>query len=259
MAGRDRQKSLKNLLPLAARSRYHCALKMGYFSTEPASERRDLTGKNRVWDFFCLSSKTHPAKRRQPAQPRRKIRPTPTKTVSGIPYWPSRDPIGEEEGGTNLYEFVRNDGVDRVDYLGWWTIDELMHETFGPIPPLIQDGVDRIDVLRVTWQCEQWGQTFVRFKKLRVTGQRLEYKGNGKWEPFAIREMVEEIQVLKDWGFGAEVSDHDEAVRLAKVALDNKQVITKRLFDQPPGTVVGQNQGQGDLYNPHCTKRCYKR
>jgi RHS repeat-associated protein len=32
--------------------------------------------------------------------------------------WPSRDPIGEK-GGTNLYEFVRNDGVNIWDRLGW--------------------------------------------------------------------------------------------------------------------------------------------
>ncbi|MEI7911438.1 MAG: hypothetical protein WCK77_17535 [Verrucomicrobiota bacterium] len=38
------------------------------------------------------------------------------KSASGIPYWPSRDPI-EEEGGMNLYGFVGNDGVDRVDRL----------------------------------------------------------------------------------------------------------------------------------------------
>ena len=64
-----------------------------------------------------MSSKTHPANRRQPAQPRRKIHPVPTKTVSGIPYWPARDPIGEN-GGVNLYGFVGNDGVDRWDVLG---------------------------------------------------------------------------------------------------------------------------------------------
>jgi RHS repeat-associated protein len=31
--------------------------------------------------------------------------------------WPSRDPI-EENGGVNLYGFVRNDGINRLDYLG---------------------------------------------------------------------------------------------------------------------------------------------
>jgi len=90
---------------------------MAYFSTEPASERRNLTGKNRVWDFFPLSNKPHPANRRQPLQPRRETRPTPTKTASGIPYWPSRDPI-EEDGGMNLYGFVGNDGVNWLDILG---------------------------------------------------------------------------------------------------------------------------------------------
>ena len=68
-----------------------------------------------------MSSKKHPANRLQPAQPRRKTRPTPTKTVSGIPYWPARDPIGET-GGMNLYGFVGNDGVDWVDELGLNTV-----------------------------------------------------------------------------------------------------------------------------------------
>jgi RHS repeat-associated protein len=34
--------------------------------------------------------------------------------------WPSRDPI-EESGGVNLYGFVGNDGVDRIDLLGLMT------------------------------------------------------------------------------------------------------------------------------------------
>ena len=89
---------------------------MAYFSTASASERRNLTGKNRVWDFFRLSNETHPANRRQPLQPRRKIGPTAMKTASGIPCWPSRDPI-EEEGGKNLYGFVGNDAFDNVDIM----------------------------------------------------------------------------------------------------------------------------------------------
>jgi len=90
---------------------------MAYFSTEPASERRNVTEKSRVRFFFRLSNETHPANRRQPAQPRRKTRPTPTKGASGIPYWPSRDPIGER-GGKNLYGFLKNCGVRKVDRLG---------------------------------------------------------------------------------------------------------------------------------------------
>ncbi len=78
---------------------------MAYHSTATVSERRNPAGKYRVWDFFRLSNETHPTNRRQPLQPRRKIDPTATKSASGIPYWPSRDPI-EEEGGVNLYGFV---------------------------------------------------------------------------------------------------------------------------------------------------------
>ena len=37
--------------------------------------------------------------------------------MSGIPVWPSRDPIAER-GGFNLYDFVGNDGVNYLDYLG---------------------------------------------------------------------------------------------------------------------------------------------
>jgi RHS repeat-associated protein len=35
--------------------------------------------------------------------------------------WTSRDPLGEK-GGLNLYEFVGNDPVNRIDLLGevWW-------------------------------------------------------------------------------------------------------------------------------------------
>ena len=115
--GRDWQESLNIFLPLAALSRYHCAWKMVYFSTATAPERRNVTEKNRVWDFFRLSNETHPAIRRQPAQPRRKIRPAAMKPVSGIPDWPSRDPI-EEKGGINLYGFLGNDGEDKYDIYG---------------------------------------------------------------------------------------------------------------------------------------------
>ena len=38
-------------------------------------------------------------------------------TASGRPKWPSRDPI-QENGGENLYNFLANDGINWVDYLG---------------------------------------------------------------------------------------------------------------------------------------------
>jgi hypothetical protein len=48
---------------------------------------------------------------------RQKSRPSPTVFTSGIPQWPSRDPIGEE-GGINLYSFIENDPVEASDLLG---------------------------------------------------------------------------------------------------------------------------------------------
>ena len=127
---------------------------MAYFSTASASERRNLTGKNRVWDFFRLSNETHPANRRQPLQPRRKIGPTAMKTASGIPCWPSRDPIGEK-GGLNLYGFVGNDGVGRWDLLGYECADtydlsaeltnvlgKAWQDSFNPDGTVVEQGGD---------------------------------------------------------------------------------------------------------------------
>jgi RHS repeat-associated protein len=41
--------------------------------------------------------------------------------------WPSRDPI-EERGGINLYGFIKNDGGNTWDYLGFWTGNQLLQE-----------------------------------------------------------------------------------------------------------------------------------
>ena len=90
---------------------------MAYSLQKTASLTCDPTAKNRVWDFFDEPTKPRWKNRRQIQQPRRKNRPCSYKTASGRPYWPSRDPIGEE-GGINLYGFVGNDGVNRWDYLG---------------------------------------------------------------------------------------------------------------------------------------------
>ena len=96
---------------------------MAYYLSEPAPSKGDPTAKNRVWDFFGEPSKPRPKNRRQPLETRRKIRPTPTKPASGIPYWPSRDPI-EERGGINLYGFVGNDSTNAYDWLGNMAVEE---------------------------------------------------------------------------------------------------------------------------------------
>ena len=45
-----------------------------------------------------------------------------TKTVSGIPVWPSRDPI-QERGGMSLYRFINNNGIGETDFLGLIIVD----------------------------------------------------------------------------------------------------------------------------------------
>ena len=93
-----------------------------------------------------MSNETHPANRRQPAQPRRKIGPTAMKTVSGIPLWPSRDPIGEE-GGVNLYGNNDNNPISLIDGLGLRTIKlpdgrEVEYEN---LPPDVKQAVDDLE------------------------------------------------------------------------------------------------------------------
>jgi hypothetical protein len=90
---------------------------VAYFLTESAPGACDLTAKNRVWGFFAESNKTRLENRRQALKLHRKNRPTLTKPASGIPLWPSRDPI-EEKGGKNLYGFVRNKTIGAYDLMG---------------------------------------------------------------------------------------------------------------------------------------------
>ena len=91
--------------------------------TKLSSGADSIPPENRVWGFMPLSVRPNTVPSPHPLRPRRKIRPTATKTVSGIPCWPSRDPIGEK-GGKNLYGFVRNDGIDWIDVLGLADLSE---------------------------------------------------------------------------------------------------------------------------------------
>jgi hypothetical protein len=117
---------------------------MVYPLSERAPSASNLTAKNRVWGFFENSNRTRPANRRKPSELRRKIRPTPTKTASGIPYWPSRDPI-QERGGYNLYGFVGNDCVGRVDVLGFSEYDDT--DYLDNLRMNIDDGIMDLDEL----------------------------------------------------------------------------------------------------------------
>ncbi|OQC73393.1 MAG: hypothetical protein BWX44_01504 [Spirochaetes bacterium ADurb.Bin001] len=47
------------------------------------------------------------------------------RTASGRAKWPNRDPL-EEQGGVNLYAFVANNGINRIEYLGFFSIEALL-------------------------------------------------------------------------------------------------------------------------------------
>ena len=73
--------------------------------------------KNRVGNFFggvaVRAGKNRLSTRNRIGE----NEPTLTKPVSGRPFWPNRDPIGEL-GGFNLYRMVGNRPLNAWDYLG---------------------------------------------------------------------------------------------------------------------------------------------
>jgi len=162
---------------------------MAYSLQKTASLTCDPTAKNRVWDFFAESNRTRPANRRQPQQPRRENRPSPTKTASGRPYWPSRDPI-EEEGGINLYGFTNNNSINNFDSVGLSVVvtyekittrDLSAGQSFSPYPsaaPILTDpnadGVTIIELeIDVVCVCKDSGrpdQYFIlkEYKSIKV-------------------------------------------------------------------------------------------
>ena len=95
---------------------------MGFYSTvaEPQKVRQEkltCTQKTASREIFSYPIKSSPKNRSQAPELRLEITLTTTKVASGIPYWPSRDPI-EEDGGVNLYGFVGNDSLNQWDRLG---------------------------------------------------------------------------------------------------------------------------------------------
>jgi hypothetical protein len=105
---------------------------LGYYLSEPAPSKGDPTAKNRVWGFFAESVSASLETRHVALETHQENYDGPRKTASGIPLWPSRDPIGER-GGANLYGFVGNDGVNNWDLLGLFHPGNPGHgNPFGP-------------------------------------------------------------------------------------------------------------------------------
>ena len=76
-----------------------------------------LGSKNRVGNFFGGVAGCAGENRLSTRNRIGENGPTLTKPVSGRPFWPNRDPIGER-GGLNLYGMVGNDPVTDFDVLG---------------------------------------------------------------------------------------------------------------------------------------------
>ena len=161
--------SLSRLMLLSLR------LKVVYSSTSAASRHRILTAKNRVWENFPLSSRIRSTNLRQFPQPRRKNRPTATKTASGIPRWPSRDPI-EEKGGLNLYGFVGNDGIDLWDNIGLSESLNIQFAGNGPTSAHIPSPHN----VEALWSSVDFTRTAT--DECTCVVSRLEYRGFGNFD-----------------------------------------------------------------------------
>ena len=111
------------VLPFSAWKRRLRLEMMAYHLTTPTPGKSAMRPKNRVWGFSSERRFYPLGSRRRCPELRRKSRPTPTIFTPGIPHWPSRDPIGER-GGVNLYGFVGNDGINRLDCHGLLTHQE---------------------------------------------------------------------------------------------------------------------------------------
>ena len=112
---------------------------MGYYS---ATEKTYLPSKNRVWGFdpTCITYAGESSL--QVVEVHQENEGRGTTLVSGVTYYGyryynpstgrflSKDPI-EEDGGVNLYAFVNNDPVNKIDYLGLYS--KKLQAEFGEV------------------------------------------------------------------------------------------------------------------------------
>ena len=132
----------------------------------PLQERRDPPAKNRVVGSRHLAANRVRQNHPQTPVTTSETSATFTITVSGIPCWPSRDPIGER-GGVNIYVYVANNPLNSFDHFGladsttawelgieWLTGNGPRHHDFTDGDPFaeelrnhsnIQDGLDEAE------------------------------------------------------------------------------------------------------------------
>ena len=86
-------------------------------NTAYAPSKTSTRSKNRVADFFCGVGQGVRNNRLASRIGTQGKSSYSYETASGLPVWPSRDPIGER-GGLNLYGFINNAPIIYIDYLG---------------------------------------------------------------------------------------------------------------------------------------------
>lgn len=87
---------------------------MGFYATGSLPAQTDPRPKNRVVGSRRFAPDRARRSAPQPLETTSETTVTVTITVSGLPFWPSRDPI-EEQGGVNLYGFVFNNPLFYID------------------------------------------------------------------------------------------------------------------------------------------------
>jgi len=102
--------------------------------------------------------------------------------------WLNRDPI-EEQGGFNLYGFVKNDGINRWDYLGWYFPDRMGIPVQTANCVVITDDDLKIEILLYwraqlkdterVWTAEAAGNADTQRFHLDPALRRIEYFYNG--------------------------------------------------------------------------------
>jgi hypothetical protein len=128
---------------------------VGYFLPAPVPANHAVHPENRVMGFGGKNDLGLLTTCRAAPQPRRENYDHRTETVPGIPFWPSRDPVGEK-GGINVFASSTNDSVNRIDVLGevYTSYDYPDHKT-TPVQ-LVYDPEGRKDRGH-TWYPERLG------------------------------------------------------------------------------------------------------
>ncbi|MFC7339635.1 hypothetical protein ACFQY0_20795 [Haloferula chungangensis] len=181
---------------------------MGYYLSEPAPSKSDPTAKDRVWGFVAESDLANLESRPAARQLHRENYGESWKTASGIPLWPSRDPIGER-GGMNLYGMIENDAVNLWDFMGLLS-PHMAYPTTGYNPSSGDDDDS-------SCECPEdvGNQKNLRFRVLTLT-----YHGS----EFEVKDPASTI--------GDVVRDHlDKAKNPKKPDISEKRDVQKKLDD----------------------------